>query len=155
MFIEVLCGLHWWLCKHLSGIPFPVTLDQEHQEWQMQLVPWFAVSSVECCEYEHCRRFASRTPRNKNPGVSGPESVILNKWASPWVRCARKCLPSLPPYHYPQFHQLRDGKLCLSFIWHLFHASVMFHSNNIIIRNPTMTFWTHCVSTIPRTQWHI
>jgi hypothetical protein len=41
----------------------------------MQQLSWFAVLSVECCEYEHCRQFASHTPRNKNPGVSGPESM--------------------------------------------------------------------------------
>jgi hypothetical protein len=46
MFVEVLCGLHWWLCKHLSSIPFPATLDREHQEWQMRQLTWFVVSSV-------------------------------------------------------------------------------------------------------------
>jgi hypothetical protein len=133
MFIEVLCGLHWWLYKHLSGIPFPATLDQEHQGvtdaatslirwWQMQQLPWFAVSSVECWEYEHCRRFVSHTPRNKNSGVSDLESAIFSKslgeWASPLIRCARNCLPSLPPLQYLQFHQPRGGKLG-EFVFHL------------------------------------
>jgi hypothetical protein len=30
MFVEVLCLLDRWLCKHLSGIPFPATLDPGH-----------------------------------------------------------------------------------------------------------------------------
>jgi hypothetical protein len=38
-----------------------------------------------------------------------------------------------------------ENLVSLSFIWHRFHVSVMFHSNNIIILNPTTTFGTHCV----------
>jgi hypothetical protein len=146
VFLEVLCWLHWWICKHLSGIPFPATLDQEHQEWQMQQLPWCAVTSVDCCECEHCRRFPSHIPRNKNPGMSGPESAIfcksLSEWASPWIRCARNCLPSLPPHHYPQFHQPRDGKLG-EFVFHLTPVScvcrVSFQQYNHL--KPQHDFW--------------
>jgi hypothetical protein len=46
-FTKVLRWIHRWLCKHLSGIPFPHTLDLEHQQLQMQRLLWFAVSSVE------------------------------------------------------------------------------------------------------------
>jgi hypothetical protein len=140
MSIEVLCGLHSWLCRHLSGIPFPATLDQEHPEWQMQQLPWFAVSGVECCECGHCTRFASHTPRYRNPGVSGPESAVccksLGEWASPLIRCARNCLPSLPTT-IPSSTNLEMEDLV--------SLSVVFHSNTIIIWNPTMTFGTHCI----------
>jgi hypothetical protein len=29
MFIQVLGAIHWWLCKHQNGTPFPATLEQE------------------------------------------------------------------------------------------------------------------------------
>jgi hypothetical protein len=71
MFSEVLCGLHRWLCRHLSSIPFL----QQHQ--------WFDFSSVERCEFEHCRWFASQMSRSKNPGMSGPDSE--GPTASTWL----------------------------------------------------------------------
>jgi hypothetical protein len=82
----------------------------------------FQVLNVVNTNTVECRRFASRTPRNKNPGVSSPERTIfcisLGEWASPWIRCARNRLPSLHPHHHPQFHQPRDRKLG-EFVFHL------------------------------------
>jgi hypothetical protein len=104
------------------------------------------VSSAGCCEYEHCTRPASHIPRNKNPGVSGPESAIFCKSLGVTLDTLRAQLlalpPSLPSHHYPQFHQPRDGKLG-EFVLHLTPVScvrrVSFQQYNHL--KPHHDFW--------------